>query len=79
MAKTTQPKRETVHGIVAAFDHDHAYLLATAAEAFAATLDLADRHHPSAEMRSDADKLRDAAKALLMANATREFIERPES
>lgn len=73
MTKTQTP-RVNARPIVAAFTHDETYLLALAAKAFAATLDVTDAIHPDPEMRDNASRLRVLAQQLMTANSARDFI-----
>ena len=71
----SKQKHHNGREIAAAFNHDETHLLAIAAQAYAALLDVNDIRHPDPEARADADVLRELAKDLLAANTVRQFIE----
>jgi hypothetical protein len=68
-------KKQNGRSICAAFDQDEVHVLATAAKAYAAMLNVHDGRHPDPEIRNDAAVLEELAKDLLAANTVRLFIE----
>lgn len=63
-----------IRALVVALEHEDIYLLANAANAFAAQLDAADKVQPAPVLRRDATRLRNLSESLYEANQARDFI-----
>lgn len=81
MARMTQKDRDAVRevelkrALVDGWNHRDLLILARAAEAYAQTLTVLDKHHPDPDIRDEAARLPELARVLLEANSARVFLE----
>lgn len=81
MTRMTQKDQDEVRevelkiALVDGWNHRDLLILARAAEAYAKTLMVIDKHHPDPDIRDEAARLPELARVLLEANSARVFLE----